>query len=179
MPEDEVPEFAKDIVEMQKFQRKQYEESLREREENYHADIAAFVRFIEDLNNEQLSYLRSLIEDIGANAYSQQLIGIIMASRTYARGLMVDGKTYEEALGLGAPEEEAPQFQDLVSTVGEPIELGYMEMEVGHGVIAVKEGTAPLKCKACGKPYADLEDFTEWVNKSNGCPGCIHKAKWG
>ena len=102
-----------------------------------------------------------------------------MASRTYARGLMVDGKTYEEALGLGAPDEEdlMPQLPDLEPP--EVAEFDHMEVEVGHGVIAVKEGSATLKCKGCGKPYANLEDFTEWVEKSNGCPGCIHKAKWG
>ena len=181
MPEDEVPEFAKDAVAFHNFQREQYEKAMREKEQNYHADLSGFVSFISDLSNEQLSYVHQLIEDIGASAYSQQLIGIIVGERVHKRGLMVDGRTYEEALGLGGDENSAepepkpePEPELLIEN---PQTCNEQELMDKWGL--VKEGRGPLHCKACGRSYASVEDANETFIKHDGCPGCHQKAKWG
>lgn len=197
MPEDEVPEFAKQAVEMQEFQQRQYQKAAKEREENYNADLSAFVTFINELSSDQVEYLKGLIEDVGANAYSQRLIGVIVGQQVFQRGLMVDGKTYEEALGLNTdaselvlPEEM--QAQNLPTpqepTVVEPTEpiIARSLIEDGErkvqaimdrwGLIYTDTG---LVCEACGKPYATAEDAEETFIKFDGCPGCHQKQKWG
>lgn len=205
MPEDEVPEFARQAVEFQQFQQKQYEKALREKEENYNADLSAFVTFIDELSKPQLDYVRQLIEDIGGNAYSQQLIGIIVGSRVYRRGLMVDGKTYEEALGLDNGVEPPAGLKDKVmddfdSAVNDAIKLTHhptvtsgvppTEAEEKNrqrqaimdrwGLVSSVAGEpGPVSCKACGRPYASAEDAEETFIKNDGCPGCHLKAKWG
>lgn len=180
MPEDEVPDFAKDAVAFHNFQREQYEKMMREKEQNYHADLSGFVSFISDLTNEQLSYVHQLIEDIGGTAYSQQLIGIIVGERVHKRGLMVDGRTYEEALALGGDEESAAEPEskpESTSTFHEYVASREQDLMDKWGL--VREGNGPLKCEACGKAYASIEDADESFIKHDGCTGCHHKEKWG
>ncbi|AKJ71743.1 hypothetical protein TIN2_53 [Tsukamurella phage TIN2] len=172
MPDDEVPEFAREAVEFQAFQQKRYEEAQREKEQNYNADLSAFAQFIDELRPDQLSYVLKLIEEIGVTPYAHQLIGIGVGSRIYRRGLMVDGKTYEEALGLvdeaeadnkpytGPTDSTQPHFDPVVEAPDPRL-------------------SEPHVCVGCSRKYASLADYIETKEKHDGCPGCQHKEKWG
>ncbi|UTN91219.1 hypothetical protein SEA_POKYPUPPY_60 [Gordonia phage PokyPuppy] len=106
MADEDIPEEFKQAVEFQRFQQKQYEEASRRKEEVHNADLAAFASFIDDLTDEQVDYLHDLIGELGQTGYSFKLQGIIVGSRVYRRGRMVDGQTYEQALGLGGAEDK-------------------------------------------------------------------------
>ena len=124
---------------------------------------------------DRLSYVHQLIEDIGASAYSQQLIGIIVGERVHKRGLMVDGRTYEDALGRGGDENSAePEPEPLMENL-----QTRNEQELMDKCGLLKEGRGPLHCEACGRSYASVEDANETFIKHDGCPGCHQKAKWG
>ncbi|AKJ71851.1 hypothetical protein TIN4_54 [Tsukamurella phage TIN4] len=168
MPEDEVPEFAREAFEFQAFQQRQYEKAQREKEQNFQADLSAFATFIEELTNDQLNYVIKLLEEIGSTVYSNQLIGIGIASRVYRRGLMVDGKTYEEALGLvKEPEDDKAGMTDDEDNP----HLAFRPSEDADNV--------PHTCTGCGRKYANKADYQETRAKFDGCPGCQHKEKWG
>ncbi|QOR56205.1 hypothetical protein SEA_LINETTI_61 [Gordonia phage Linetti] len=106
MSDNDIPEEFRQAVEFQRFQQKQYEEASRQKEESHNADLAAFSSFIDELTNEQMDFLHDLIGDLGQTAYGFKLQGIIVGARVYRRGRMVDGQTYEAALGLGGDDEK-------------------------------------------------------------------------
>lgn len=204
MPEDDVPEIARQHHELVKYQQKQYEENQRQREQNYNADLSAFVSFIGDLDADQLGYLKQLIEEISASAYAQQLIGIIIGSRVYSRGLMVDGKSYEEALGLddGEPLKAGdtklnPVEQYIEGAVDgidtdlippappepEPAWEWTMEDKEAAEHLKVRlrnDGTVTCEGVCGGSAnWNSLDSRIRDEVDNGGCPHCISKTKWG
>lgn len=173
---DGVPEQFKDQAAFIRWQQKEFEKKAREKEQAYNADMSAFATFIDELSASQLDSLESLIEDIGANAKAYQYLGIIMGSRVYRRGLMVDGQTYEEACGLTI--EDEPDLRDTDSTLGEQTEelirLSSLAKQYG-----LKLDHGDVTCEKCGMAYASVDDAVETMNRKGGCLTCIHKEKWG
>ncbi|AUV60662.1 zinc finger DNA binding protein [Gordonia phage SteveFrench] len=121
MPDNDFPEEFQQALAFQRFQQKQYEEASRKKEESHNADLAAFSSFIDELGNDQLDFLHDLIGELGATAYAFKLQGIIVGARVYRRGRMVDGQTYEAALGLGGKEERPDPhvFDNIVKAIDE------------------------------------------------------------
>ncbi|AUV60355.1 zinc finger DNA binding protein [Gordonia phage Flakey] len=106
MPDEDLPEEFRQALQFQKFQQKQYEENARKKEESHNADLAAFTSFIDELTDDQMDFLHELIGELGQTAYAFKLQGIIVGARVYRRGRMVDGQTYEAALGLGGDDDK-------------------------------------------------------------------------
>ncbi|QGH76205.1 hypothetical protein SEA_JELLYBONES_63 [Gordonia phage Jellybones] len=115
MPDEDLPEEFRQALQFQKFQQKQYEENARKKEESHNADLAAFTSFIDELTDDQMDFVHELIGELGQTAYAFKLQGIIVGARVYRRGRMVDGQTYEAALGLdGSEEDPDPHVYDNI-----------------------------------------------------------------
>lgn len=182
MPEDELPQQAKDAIAFQKYQQKQYEEKQREQKNELNAALSEFSSFISELNHEQLDYVIRLVDEHGCTAVSNQLVGIAIAHRVFIRGLMVDGRSYEEAMGLdGSPEVPVRSEESVEKITAEQREVDEMLTVYAtlSGSSLILSDYAPPTCSNCSTPYASIEDAYETAIRNDGCKGCQSKAKWG
>lgn len=100
MTDDDMSEAVRQAKEYSAWQQQEYQLRAREQEQEHNADLASFAAFIDDLDNDQLDYIDKLISNVGGTANAYLYKGILVGCRLFRRGLMVDGRTYEEALGL-------------------------------------------------------------------------------
>lgn len=138
MPDEDLPEEFRQALQFQKFQQKQYEENARKKEESHNADLAAFTSFIDELTDDQMDFVHELIGELGQTAYAFKLQGIIVGARVYRRGRMVDGQTYEAALGLDGREEDPDPhvYDNIMKAIDElPEDGGPTEAESGLNYI--------------------------------------------
>lgn len=172
----------------------------REQEQEHNADLASFAAFIDDLDNDQLDYIEKLISNVGGTANAYLYKGILVGCRLFRRGLMVDGRTYEEALGLDTGQnpvkgetkiKAVSQLVDEVMSGGigpltADTELERIQDEVDQSIAMgnydlerTPDSDEGVQCRKCKMPYGALKDAIETINRKGGCSNCIMKEKWG
>ncbi|QSL99702.1 hypothetical protein SEA_AUSTIN_62 [Gordonia phage Austin] len=200
MTDDDMSEAVRQAKEYTAWQQEEYQLRAREQEQEHNADLASFAAFIDDLDNDQLDYIEKLISNVGGTANAYLYKGILVGCRLFRRGLMVDGRTYEEALGLdtgpSVDEGEAkiktvPQLVDEVMSGGigpltadtelEKVRAEVMQSaEMLHlGLERTPDSDEGVQCHKCKMPYGTLKDAIETINRKGGCSNCIMKEKWG
>ncbi|USH44878.1 hypothetical protein SEA_AMORE2_63 [Gordonia phage Amore2] len=200
MTDDDMSEAVRQAKEYTAWQQEEYQLRAREQEQEHNADLASFAAFIDDLDNDQLDYIEKLISNVGGTANAYLYKGILVGCRLFRRGLMVDGRTYEEALGLDTgpnrDEGEAkiktvPQLVDEVMSGGiAPLtadtELEKVQDEIDQSIAMgnynlerTSDSDEGVQCRKCKMPYGTLKDAIETINRKGGCSNCIMKEKWG
>lgn len=194
MNEEDLPESAREMLKVHRFNQEQYAKHLDKIQKGHMASVTRFIRFIDSLDNEQLDELQLImIQCDESHSTTAEYCGIISGSRVYARGLMADGTTWEEALGLMDIPAEAPKVSDPIKTAeafaeevdeGDTGDAKDLQEALEREALLMQHdlqprGSGETVVHKCGTPYASMEDAIETFIRKDGCPVCHQKEKWG
>lgn len=184
------------------------EEALRRQQE--HAEMHAeargheMLRFFEELSEDQLIQLRSILSACAADdtgRYASHLEGFVNGVLQWKHGVCLgcgskhgdasdlikeeevttdDGTEQLELFSDPEPQaaETAAQEQDRMSLM-----MGYVvreptQRDFDNGLV-MAEGERPVLCELCGMLYQSLEDRMLRRPGMDGCQGCQHKSAHG
>ena len=191
--EDDLPEAAKEQLKIIQYNRRKYEDHMKEQKQEYYSNVSRFIGFIESLADFQLNELSEFIDMAsGSHGAAHEFNGLIMAERTMKRGLTPDGRTYEEALNLEsdldahfetAPSEDTDKSRESTTIIAETSRADrYASAEASRKRLKNNlelNINGSVTHKPCGTRYASLDDAMETFEKRDGCPTCHQKEKWG
>jgi hypothetical protein len=173
--------------------------------EDYHHGIA---RFLDSLNEEQLTAQKSLLHVVAANSkgssrvipayYEGILIGILSAKYGICIGCE---NNHEKLMAEQLQRESEQQDQPPVPMDGgDPFKPGQktVDLHIGEGGMLSDEQLANMEqynlddlrdedtgrlmgfvCLGCGMQYPSIEDRMLKPADKGGCSGCVQKEQWG
>lgn len=178
---DDIPEAVKPSIFLHTWQKERHDDMVRQMEDQYAAILARFAYFVGDLNAEQVRDLKTIFVDIHSTpVLLVEMTGMLTGCLVYSHGRTVEGKDPNEEMNKlldasdNSTEESTrePHWQKFTETIVAEEAGKLKELNV-----QIFQGGPSVQCVNCGYIWASLQDRRD--DRSGGCPGCIHKAKWG
>lgn len=145
-------------------------QEMIDRQEMSHDELMhSFRRLIEELNEDQLHVLSTMLNVAGQNQWFSHYYSGIISGILHAKfGVCAAcGKKHDQELAEMAPAPEqkrsAKEIAQLMDEYNVHYTGSYLEVE----------------CNNCGKKYVSLDDRMLRSPDPSGCSGCVEKTKWG
>lgn len=136
-------------------------------------------RMFDEMEKEHLVTLRLILrqlansDDVRLSCYLEGVAATTLHHRFHVCSSC--GKDHDEELLKGMNEKSPAQVPEMEP---DPVQ-NYKDNLALYQVHTINTETTQVVCDHCDYTFASLEDRMRREAGPSGCPGCIHKAKWG